>query len=377
MELTFSDESVGYQNGQHDMVLVAYLDGEMVGSLDYSIYGGIPHIKMLEVKKDFRRMGIGTKLLKQLQNMFPEEEIDLGMLTPDGTKLMQTIKRDFQENPSYRETKERYEDVRSEIQRIMAKIDRKNYSEVNKLNDLHDEEYELEQLLSDMKTGKYFIKEDELMSEDYPQDFDWGYFKSLRSLKDIVKYATSKLGRPKKGSSRLTFLIDDDKVLKVAYNEVGLRQNRIEGDYYIKGYYDVVAKVLEKSPQDIWVEMERVKPLRSDSLIRRYLDGYTLYELRTYLERYGLARAGDDVQQKIFEELRNNEFVNEIEDLKNNFDLLIGDLTKIQSWGMVKRDGKEVPVLFDYGISSQDFKKYYERGQIKPQYRSKDIYVED
>lgn len=332
---------------------------------------------MLEVKKEFRRMGIGTKLLKQLQNMFPEEEIDLGMLTPDGTKLMQTIKRDFQENPSYKKTKERYEDVRSEIQRIMAKIDKKDYSEANKLNDLHDEEYELEQLLSDMKTGKYFIKEDELMSEDYPQDFDWEYFKSLRSLKDIVKYATSKLGRPKKGSSRLTFLIDDDKVLKVAYNEVGLRQNRIEGDYYIKGYYDVVAKVLEKSPQDIWVEMERVKPLRSDSLIRRYLDGYTLYELRTYLERYGLARAGDDVQQKIFEELRNNEFVNEIEDLKNNFDLLIGDLTKIQSWGMVKRDGKEVPVLFDYGISSQDFKKYYERGQIKPQYRSKDIYVED
>lgn len=377
MKLTFSDESVGYQNGQHDMVLVAYLDGEMVGSLDYSIYGGIPHIKMLEVKKEFRRMGIGTKLLKQLQNMFPEEEIDLGMLTPDGTKLMQTIKRDFKENPSYKKTKERYEEVKSEIQRIMAKIDKKDYSEANKLNGLHDEEYELEQLLSDMKTGKYFIKEDELMSEDYPQDFDWEYFKSLRNLKDIVKYATSKLGRPKKGSSRLTFLIDDDKVLKVAYNQVGLRQNRIEGDYYIKGYYDVVAKVLEKSPQDIWVEMERVKPLRSDSLIRRYLDGYTLYELRDYLNQYGLADVKNDGQDKIFEELRNNEFVNEIEDLKNSFDLLVGDITRIGSWGMVKRDGKEVPVLFDYGISKRDFEKYYQYNKIRPQYRSKNFKVED
>lgn len=332
---------------------------------------------MLEVKKEFRRMGVGTKLLKQLQNMFSEEEIDLGMLTPDGTKLMQNIKRDFQENPSYKKAKERYEEIKSEIQRIMAKIDKKNYSEANKLNDLHDEEYELEQLLLDMKTGKYFIKEDELMSEDYPQDFDWEYFKSLRNLKDIVKYATSKLGRPKKGSSRLTFLIDDDKVLKVAYNQVGLSQNRIEGDYYIKGYYDVVAKVLEKSPQDIWVEMERVKPLRSDSLIRRYLDGYTLYELRDYLNQYGLADVKNDGQDKIFEELRNNEFVNEIEDLKNSFDLLVGDITRIGSWGMVKRDGKEVPVLFDYGISKRDFEKYYQYNKIRPQYRSKNFNVED
>ena len=60
MKLTFSDESVGYQNGQHDMVLVAYLDGEMVGRLDYSIYDDIPHIKMLEVKKEFRRMGVNN-----------------------------------------------------------------------------------------------------------------------------------------------------------------------------------------------------------------------------------------------------------------------------------------------------------------------------
>ena len=228
-----------------------------------------------------------------------------------------------------------------------------------------------------MKKGKHFIKENELMSEDYPQDFDWEYFKSLRNLKDVVKYATSKLGRPKKGSSRLTFLIDDDKVLKVAYNQVGLRQNRLEGDYYITGYYDVVAKVLEKSPQDIWIEMERVKPLRSDSLIRKYLNGYTLYELRTYLEQYGSAKAGNDMQQKIFEELRNNEFVNEIEDLKNNFDLLIGDITRIGSWGMVKRDGKEVPVLFDYGISKQDFEKYYQLNKIRPLYRGKNYNVED
>lgn len=210
MELTFSDESVGYQNGQHDMVLVAYLDGEMVGSLDYSVYLGIPHIKMLEVKKDFRRMGIGTKLLKQLQNMFPEEEIDLGMLTSDGTKLMQTIKRDFQENPSYRETKERYEDVRSEIQRIMAKIDRKDYSEANKLNDLHDEEYELEQLLSDMKTGKYFIKEDELISE------------AIFDLDDDVDYIFEKSGLRE-------FFENFDKGLKPYEKEIYFRENTLIG----------------------------------------------------------------------------------------------------------------------------------------------------
>ena len=144
MDLNFKDNSVGYQSGQHDMVLTAYLDGEMVGNLYYSLYNGIPNIKMLEVEKDFRRIGVGTKLLKQLQNMFPKEEIGLGMLTPDGARLMQTIERKFEPNPKYKKTKERYEKIKSEIQRIMAKINKKDYSEADRLNDLHDEEYELE-----------------------------------------------------------------------------------------------------------------------------------------------------------------------------------------------------------------------------------------
>lgn len=158
MNLTYTDTSIGYQHGQTDMILTAYLDGKEVGTINYSIYEGEPNIKMLEVNKEYRRMGIGTKMVKHLQKLFPDQEINIGMLTPDGSKLAQTINRTFKDNPQYKKTKDHYEQVKSEIQRIMSKMDKGDYSEADKLNDLHDQEYELGEKLADMKTGKYFIE---------------------------------------------------------------------------------------------------------------------------------------------------------------------------------------------------------------------------
>lgn len=158
VNLTFKDEMVGHSHGQSDMSLKAYSGSKVVGQLDYSEYEGSPAIKMVEVGSEFKRQGIGTQLIKKLQSMYPNKEIDLGMLTDDGAALMKTINRVFITNKTYEKLKSKLDKTKSDISRIMADVERGNRSEINKLNDLHDESYELENKLNGISKGKWIIK---------------------------------------------------------------------------------------------------------------------------------------------------------------------------------------------------------------------------
>lgn len=201
-----------------------------------------------------------------------------------------------------------------------------------------------------------------MISEDYPQEFDWKYFKSLDNLKDIVKYATSKLGRPKKGSSRLTYLIDEDKVLKVAFNRVGLEQNRIETEWFIQDHYgDVVTKLYEYDEEyRVWLEMENVKPFRNIKQMEKFFDGYDFYDFRNYMEDYI-----EDIEEPAFEKLKEDEFVYKVYNLVHDYDMLLNDVTSLHSWGYSKRTNG--PVLFDFGMTKRTYHTYYHYRNRKPQ----------
>ena len=193
-----------------------------------------------------------------------------------------------------------------------------------------------------------------MISEDYPQEFDWEYFKSLDNLKDIVKYATSKLGRPKKGSSRLTYLIDEDKVLKIAYNRVGLEQNRIESNESIQRLYDdVVTKLYEYDEEHLaWLEMEKVEPFGNMEEMEKFFDGYDFDDFRNYMYEHF-----KNIDKDVFEKLKEDEFVYKIYYLVQDYQMLLGDVTSVSSWGYSKRTNG--PVLFDFGITKRAFDTYY------------------
>jgi hypothetical protein len=211
----------------------------------------------------------------------------------------------------------------------------------------------------------------EIIAEDYPSEFDFEYLQSLKSLKDIVKYATSKLGAPKKGSSRLTYLVDEKIVLKIAYNPVGIVQNTLEMEPYLQDNYEnIVAKVLEADyDKNIWLEMERIRPIKQGSQLKKFLDGYDIDDLKNYLEnQHNRFKRSEDFKI-MCNKLDGNEFVNEIQDFIGSYDLLLGDVCRIGSWGLVVRDGVERPVLFDYGLTSRSHSTYYQHGKIKKEYR--------
>ena len=76
-------------------------DGKDIGYLDFSVYEDTPYIQMINVKEPYRRKGYATKMIKQLQKEYPNSEIDFGMTTDDGTKLVNSLPFDTKVNIEY------------------------------------------------------------------------------------------------------------------------------------------------------------------------------------------------------------------------------------------------------------------------------------
>lgn len=61
------------------------------GSLDYSKYNNEYHVERTNVFNDYRRKGLATIMLKELQKKVGDNDIYFDMLTPDGEKLINKI----------------------------------------------------------------------------------------------------------------------------------------------------------------------------------------------------------------------------------------------------------------------------------------------
>ncbi len=99
--MRFRTESRDGPPGQTNLRLIAEVDGSAVGCLDYVLYRGKPSINMIEVPQNFRRNGYGSAMVYQLQQEFPNQEIDWGMLTDDGAKLFASLPKRFVPSPEY------------------------------------------------------------------------------------------------------------------------------------------------------------------------------------------------------------------------------------------------------------------------------------
>jgi hypothetical protein len=130
------------------------------------------------------------------------------------------------------------------------------------------------------------------------------------------------------GSCREVFDLGNGYVVKVAKNRAGNAQNECE---YNISYYDasgLFAKVIDASDNFGLLIMEKGDRIYSISEIFRY------FNVRSKRELFRLR------------ELRN---------ISRNYDLILGDLDKISSWGMI--DGR--PVIIDYGFTGEVSERYY------------------
>jgi hypothetical protein len=205
------------------------------------------------------------------------------------------------------------------------------------------------------------------LEEDYPTNFDLTEFSKLTSFNKRINYCQERLKRISSGSSRIVYMVDDTKVLKIARNQKGLHQNDIEASY--SNYHDIkdiTAQVFAYDQNDLWVEMElarRVTPKIFESVVgvnfEEYCDALDNYFGAVNPQRAGKSWRRTKLPQEKTDAMWENEFVYDIFNFMGGYDVPVGDLMKLNSYGLVKRNGKDTIVLIDYGIDWDGIDSYY------------------
>ena len=194
-----------------------------------------------------------------------------------------------------------------------------------------------------------------------------------------MKFAAEELGLQlisikDPGSSRLVYMLDNDKVLKLAIGQKGLAQNELEAvagqDPNVE---KILARVLDYSSDFAWLISQRVTPIFSEKEFEDHI-GITWNELRSILgakEKKELDVTKVPTRSKISskEEIKpmpkntscllGQAFIDYIRSFLTRYnDMLIGDIAKPGSWG-ITNDG--CLVLLDYGITKKKFDQLYKR----------------
>lgn len=131
----------GFQ-GQTDAKLTAEIDGNVAGTLSYSEYEGEPHINMIETNPEYRGNGVATKMLQNLQSLYPGKNINTGMLTEDGSKLFEKVSEKVP-NKEYSEVKRKLDSWKKELIRFESLSDEENANLSQKDGDRWNELYDL------------------------------------------------------------------------------------------------------------------------------------------------------------------------------------------------------------------------------------------
>lgn len=214
-------------------------------------------------------------------------------------------------------------------------------------------------IISEDQLGKVIKSE---LGEDYPESWNIEEFKKLRSFNARIQYCQKHLKRIASGSSRIVYMVDDTKVLKLAKNQKGLAQNEVEikasKDYMWDG---LVAEIYDYDENSLWVEMslarkvtEKIFQKVTGVSFKDYCDALN-YHYTEISPNRNIRRSKPDNMDEMWE----NEFVYHMLDIMVNYDLPPGDLCRLNSFGLIEKDGEEQIVMIDYGLNNEVYDTYY------------------
>jgi hypothetical protein len=216
-----------------------------------------------------------------------------------------------------------------------------------------------------LKESLVFEIINQMLDEEYPSSFDFKKFISLKSFNKRVNYCEETLKRISSGSSRIVYMVDDTKVLKLAKNKKGLAQNEVEASYSrYNDLRDILAQTFEFDEQNyLWVEMELARKVTPS--IFKQVTGYSFENfcdlLRVYNDAVNPSKYthGHKLPEDFVQASWEDEFMYDVYQYLGNYDVPVGDLLRLSSYGLVKRDGVDTIVLIDYGINNETFASYY------------------
>ena len=202
-----------------------------------------------------------------------------------------------------------------------------------------------------------------MLKEAMDDTFDLNTLSNLPSFNAKFKYCTQHLGKHiGKGSSRATFQIDDEKVLKLAWNDKGVAQNDEEKSAYGD---DIFPQVFDSAPDGSWLISEFVLPAKAQDF--KVCFGITFKKFCEYIGACGKYRFGAHfwcpmTEDEYVEILDNNEDLAAFDDYIGNYGkVVIGDMQRICNYGLTQRNGEPHIVLLDSGLTDYVWDNFYKR----------------
>ena len=193
-------------------------------------------------------------------------------------------------------------------------------------------------------------------------------------------YMTLGLRELGKGSSRIVFDLEGDKVLKIAINEAGMKQNSMEAvlgqdarnDQLVATVYEYDEDFGEIGKGVYWIVAEKLQPIKSgDYASLKNLSGLENWD--RVVKLLGAYSGFTDEEKQQYDPaehgsaptntgcLTGKKFIKAIQVfLRKNPEILADDFVKPDSWGVSKTGCLKV---FDYGIDKVVFKSHYSGGR--------------
>lgn len=130
------------------------------------------------------------------------------------------------------------------------------------------------------------------------------------------------------GSSRKVFDLGNGYVVKVAKNNAGIAQNKMEYRISLRDSSNLFAKVIQASDDFYAIVMQKADKIYDFSYVCNY---------------FNVESIRDVINLKKFQNIH------------YRYNLLLNDLCRTSSWGII--NGK--PIIIDYGFTKEIRERYY------------------
>jgi hypothetical protein len=168
------------------------------------------------------------------------------------------------------------------------------------------------------------------------------------------EYAERNLEHLSSGSSRIVYLTNNKTIIKLAKNDRGIAQNKVESNPKMQSKH--LNKVLSYAKNYTWIEVCYLEKINEKEF--EEMTGIDFGDFGEAIS-YGLRKVSgntDKEKPKNFDKVAESDIYKEMQDIGTRFKLLGGDMARISSWGV--KDGR--PILIDAGLSISVFNEFYE-----------------
>ena len=222
---------------------------------------------------------------------------------------------------------------------------------------------------------KVYLKENQFKNlvEARMDGFRIDYLTNCKSFEERVEYCKQMLGFPiGDGSSRIIFQLDDETCLKLAKDEKGIAQNMEEIEVGTSNNINYMPKVYNGTDEKngLWIVAQYVIPAKEKDFMNVLkVDFKDVSFFAVHLDNYIESQNGfakilskhvlDSISYKYSNNKRAYYLFKSICDLKQNHNQYVGDLSRIDNWGLARKDGRTVLVMLDTGLSKDIYNQFY------------------